>query len=246
MFDWFPYRLTVARTDTPARPGRQARPRIRKRLALVVGLATLGATGLFSLPAAAGTAGSVTATIPIAILSLTVSPSTVIYDNCQGGNSTAHALGFPNGDCNTAGREGVLPLPTGLPPARAFIIITNSGAGGHIQVQGSDAVPQGGGPHWTLCSQIRTCSGPGITARAKNPGADQFNEITRAEPTGSPGPELANTPQCDGAFKGGFGRDCGRALAGEAAAESLQVIGPASSTSPATSFTTTVTWTVVL
>ncbi len=78
MFDWLPYRLTVARPDTPERPRRQARPRIRKHLALVVGsLATLGATGLFSLPAAAGTAGSITATIPIAILSLTVSPSAV-------------------------------------------------------------------------------------------------------------------------------------------------------------------------
>ncbi len=240
MFDWFPYRLTFARTDTPARPRRQARPRIGKRLALLVGgLATLGATGLFSLPAAAATgvppetipptAGSVTATIPIAILSLTVSPSAVTYGNCTGGSSTPTALGFPNGTCHTntvAGR----------------ITITNTGAPGHIQVQGSDAVPKKGGKSWTLCWS--TCSGFGLPGAA-NPGPDQFREFVVGG-IGQGSVELRTFPQCDLAFRFGTGPLCGSAAAGAAATESLGMTGPTSSTSPATSFTTTVTWTVVL
>ncbi len=244
MFDWFPYRLTFGRTDCPARRTRQARPRIGKRLVLIAGsLATLGATGLFSLPAAAGTAGSVTATIPIAILSLTVSPSAVNYGNCRGGNSTATALGFPNGECDTDNAMG-------------RITISNTGAAGHIKVQGSDAVPQGGGtPHWTLCGFGVTplgqiFAGPlcpfSLSARTAKPGADQFREVvtTRAGCCELRGIDLQNPPQCD--FNFSIQGGCGFVPARAFATEFLSMMGPSTSTSPATSFTTTVTWTVVL
>ncbi len=238
MFDWFPYRLTFARTDMPARSRRQVRPRIGKRLALVVGgLATLGATGILSLPAAAGTAGSVTATIPIAILSLTVRPGVVTFGNCRDGTGTAipGGLAFPNGGCRTT---------TG-------ITITNTGLPGRIQGQGSDAVPQDGGtPHWALCLpgdsvHAGTCSGPAPIPGSliRLPGLDQFRESLDGPRLS--GLDLLSTPICDLAFLG-QGPACASAAPGAAVTEFLNMFGPTRSTNPATSFTTTVTWTVVL
>jgi len=132
----FSYRLRLARPlgggRGAGRPG-PARGRLRTAV-LPVGAAlavflTSGATAaLADTPQ-----GGVDVTVPIAMLSLTVAPTSVTLDNCSGGSSTAHALGFPHGSCSAGG-----------------ITVTNTGAPSHVRVQGSDAVPSDNGKHWQL------------------------------------------------------------------------------------------------
>jgi len=238
MFAWFPYRVRLLHPHAAAPPGHSRGLASRKRARVVVGmLLAAAATVVFPLPVGglgvlplgvlASNTGSVTATIPIAVISLTVTPSTATFDNCDGGNSTAHALGFPNGSCST-----ILPL-----------VVTNTGAASHIQVQGSDAAPSTGSPIWNLCFPGGSPKTPACSGPANFPGTDEFSMLYRVPFIGSSFPfsPLSKEPRADQNF--GVG---GAAPAGATATEPLAIVGPFRSTNNSTSFTATVTWIAIL
>jgi hypothetical protein len=139
------------------------------------GIVVLGAAIGPALPAAAATGATETSTIPIAVLSITISPATSTFGTCSQGNSTPTGLGFPNGSCFAPGDL------TG-------ITITNTGPAGHIFVQGGDAVPSDGGTHWTLTGST--------------PGRDQYLLSTAGVPGNNGGVLLTTSPQCDQAVTG--------------------------------------------
>jgi hypothetical protein len=201
-----------------------SRYRVRVAVGVVAGLLPVLAG---ALPAAAAT-GSTTATIPIAVISITVSPGNVTFANCIEGNSLPGALGFPNGHCST---------PT--------ITITNTGAASHVFIQGTDATPLDGGTKWALCNPIPSdnlggpaCTGAPTGFAAFKPGADQFDMQNLANQ--GVGPLILTTPLCDNALP--F-TPCGAALANTAYMESVAMQGPTSSTDQSNSFSTTITWT---
>jgi hypothetical protein len=206
------------------------------------GRATLGTTlfatllALIAAPLAASAASSATATINVApppVKSVTVSPTTLTYASCGSGNSgTASQLPFPSGECNTQSYS-----------------VTNSGnVSEQISVQGADAVSSGTGTHtnWTLCSSFSGDQSPppactGVGALSGNfPGQNQFEEEVNSSPVFI---ELSNSPQCDLSFGARSGTTCASAAANASRSPWLQMIGPASSTDPSLTFTTTVTYT---
>ena len=140
-----------------------------------VGVAVLGAAMGPPITAAAGSSATETSTIPIAVLSITISPATSTFGSCSEGNSTSTGLGFPNGQCIAPGDL-------------SGITITNEGAAGHIFVQGGDAIPSDGGTHWTLVGST--------------PTRDQYLMATSAVPSNGGGVLLTTSPQCDTAFGG--------------------------------------------
>jgi hypothetical protein len=180
---------------------------------------------------AAAPSGSLTETIDVGVRSLTVSPPAVSI--C----SPASPLTSPNGDC----------------PSSDFIAVTNGPVGGHIDVNGTDAVPSDGGTHWTLCSYYVDCAGPGFGS-GHLPGSDQY--ATGAYQTydqfgDAVGPFLENSPECDTSWSGLAGARvsglgvCVPVSANQTASEYLYVRGPSSSTDQSPTFTTSVTWTAV-
>jgi hypothetical protein len=204
------------------RDERLAHRRLAHRLGrFELGALVLVAAGLVTLPAAAASGtGSVSATINVGsnALSLTVSPST--FDYC----TPTAPLTFPNGPC----------------PASSDVTVTFGNVAGHVDVNGADAVPLGGGTHWTLCGG--TSGGPACTGGAsETPGVDQYAEgefIGTTVPTNA---LLGNAPICDL----GFGPTCGEATAGQSATEKYIMVGPSSSSSTASSFSTSITWTAL-
>jgi hypothetical protein len=180
----------------------------------------LAAVALSARPASASSTGSVSATINVgsSALSLTVSPGSVSY--CTAGSP----LSFPNGQCTSS----------------PDVTVTMGNVAGHIDVNGADAVPAGGGgTHWTLCGG--STGAPSCTGSSGAPGADQYSE---AELIGGQiflNSFLANTASCDIAFSGA---SC-PAAANDSRSETFQLVGPSASTSSATSFTTSITWTAV-
>lgn len=193
------------------------------RRALAVS-ATAALLALTATPALADDRGSTTATINIAVRSVTVTPSAVTYGNCVDSNilSTGNGLTFPNGACGA---------PTEALDGVTAIVVTNGDVPSHIDVEGADAVPADQGPHWILVG------GSGV------PSQDEFAELTlNAGLTGAGGEVyLSTTPQCDYPLYQG---SC-FAQAGEPGADVLNMKGPSASTDPSTSFTTTVTWLAV-
>jgi hypothetical protein len=194
--------------------------------------------GLSSAPALAQSSGSSTATINVGtqpVLSLTVSPSTVTYANCDGGSSTTSTLGFPNATCFVG---GVIDSAQG---SAGGVTVTNTGAPSQVDVNGANAIPSDAGTNWTLVTDA-------------TPGANQFVE-DGAGWSGNDADdslEYTNSPQCDAAFGEGQGqgtKDNGACTAasttGESTAEQLYIIGPASSTDTSSTFTTVITWTAV-
>ena len=185
-------------------------------LALPLLLVTVALT---PLPASASSGSSVSATINVgaSALSLTVSPSAVSY-------CTANTpLSFPNGQCTSS----------------PDVTVTMGNVGGHIDVNGADAVPSGfASTHWTLCGG--STGAPSCTGSGGAPGKDEYSEaelITGQIFTNS---YLANTASCDIAF----GNSC-PAAANDSRSETYQLVGPAASTAAASSFTTSITWTAV-
>jgi hypothetical protein len=220
-------RIQLVRVERGRHPsGRSGALRRRVIVALAAAALAASAAG----PAwAQTTSGGTTAFIPVAqppVRSITVSPGTVTYTNCTGGNSTATQLGFPNGTCTVAS------------PA---ITVTNGPAPGHIDVNGANATPADGGTHWALCGP--NAGEPACAAPPDIPGADQFSEDT-ISPSGT-GVILTTTPSCDGAFNSTNAADNCAASAGHSTGEGLFVRGPSSSTDTSANFSTTVTWTAV-
>jgi hypothetical protein len=197
-------------------------------------IAAFAAGALALIPAAsapaAGTA-NLNMAIDVAVRSLTVSPGSI--------NECDSPLTFPNDLCPH------------LENLAAQITITNGGAGGHVDVNGTNAVPSdGSGNDWLLCQAIGPvgCAGGGL------PGADQFSQQTCG--TFSSGPVSGSScstyvtagPECDTAFEwsatSGSVAGCA-STAGQTATEFLDLRGPSSSSDQSPVFTTTVTWTAV-
>jgi hypothetical protein len=199
----------------------------------------LVAVGLVSVElapsATAQSGGTVTVDIPISatsaptpVRSVTVGPNTATY-GCSGQDG---GLTFPNGACSTG-----------------QITITNGGVPSRILVNGDDAVPEVSGTNWVLCG---ASGGPACGGSGGLPGADQYRERTRGSSFFGPldGPFLANSAQCDTAFAFGFDPTFGQppaptcnAAANQSSPETVRLVGPASSTTTADSFSTTITWT---
>lgn len=228
MFTVFSYRIRLI-----ALPERTARvepkpPASHRRRGILVAIAgAVGVSCLSALPAAADS-GSVGVTVNIAQISITVSPSTATLTGCSRGNSTPTQLGFPNGQC-----EG-----------GAFITITNTGAGSHISVEATNAIPADNGTPWSLCTfgGATPCSGPTITGVVA-PGTDQFAmTVQSASVPPLEGPQsLSTTLLPDGHFGSG-----GAAAAGAMQKENTLLYGPQSSTDQSASFSTSITWVAAL
>lgn len=195
---------------------------------LVVAAAAALGSAVAAEPAAANADGSTTATIDVAVRSVTVSPTAVTYSPCfdDNGTSTGSVLVPPDGAC------GAGPLT-----------VTNGGAPSNIEVNGSDAVPVDNGTHWVLCgsaSPATSCAQGAFT-----PGQDQYLEQTEHYlASGSPrsGPFLSNSPACDTAFGDPSAPSCA-AAPNQATQETLGMTGPSSSTDPSGTFSTVITWT---
>jgi hypothetical protein len=215
MLAFLPYRIRLTRRHQQLpRPALGLRTHRLRRPALLATMTAVGMSGFFALPAAAAS-GSVATTVNIAMVSLTVSPGAVTLAQCSGGNSTPTRLGFPNATC-TGGT----------------VTVTNSGAGSHISMQGGNAIPSDNGTPWSLICPASTPQ----CATWSTPGADQFG-LELIFPIGG-GEFVLPTPQPDVMFGTG-----GAATSGQSVPEPVDLWGPASSTDPSPSFTTTITWT---
>lgn len=124
-----------------------------------------------------------------------------------------------------------LTFPNGTCLASSPIAVTYGSTSGHIDVNGADAVPQDNGTHWTLCGG----GGAACTKSTNTPGLDQYELGTSSTFI------LTNTPQCDTAFNA----TCLPVSPGQTVNETYLLEGPASSTSSASTFTTTMTWTAL-
>jgi hypothetical protein len=223
---------------------------MRLRSIGTVGSAALAVGGLlflFGSTSSADTSGpvsanlsvtSTTGTPPPPVRSITVSPSTVSYGNCDF-NPGQNNLTFPNGECSTT----VAPGP-GLQPG---ITITNGAAAGHVDVQTSDFVPSDNGTPWTPCvsdSSVSTapkCTGPAGSGSFKYPGVNEFAAATNDVALSTGGPYLGTTAECDTQFDAG---DC-VAAANASTIEALEITGPSSASDSSLNYTETVTWTAV-
>ena len=141
------------------------------------------------------------------------------------GNSLPDKLGFPNGIC----------FAPAFYSAATAIIVTNTGAAGHIDITGSNAVPADNLTPWTLCDEGPSCTGP-----SNRPGQDQAAVRSLGVVGAVNGPFLSTNPQCDTAFSAGCA-----AATGQNTAEFLQLTGPTASTDGSDTFTIHVTWTAV-
>jgi hypothetical protein len=150
---------------------------------------------------------------------VSVSPAVVTFGSCTAGTSTATELGFPSGRCTVGGFPYTAPSVGG-------VTVTNAGAAGEIEVNGTNAIPSDDVAPWTLVSGT--------------PGANQFflETIGWDGTTGTVG-YIGAPPVCDNAFD--F-YSCS-VPSGQSQAEELEIVGPSSSTDTSTSFTTIVTWT---
>ena len=219
-----PYRVSLIRSGEQGLSSDVARRRSRllrlaPPLAAVTAVCALGLASV--MPVSASSSGGTTATVNIAVRSITVSPSTSTFDYCADNTykSTGGYLSFPNGICAVT----------------SGVTITNGTASGNIDVQGADAIPSDNGTHWTLCGG----TGPSCTGGAGNAGQDQFRELESNNSNNSP--LLTTSPQCDTAFNAG---SCA-ATSGQAATQALNLYGPSASTDTSSSFSTVWTWTAV-
>lgn len=173
------------------------------------------------------------------IRSITVSPGSVSFGHCTGGNgatdSTQGSLGYPNATCSVGGTGANATYP---------IAVTYAGLPGEVDVSATDAVPADGGTHWTLCNppapgqSSPTCSGAG------QPDKDQY-ELENQSPAGT-GVALTTSSACDKAFAAGG--TCSAAPAEftkQTQDENLILIGPRTWDDHSTSWTMTITWTAI-
>ena len=191
----------------------------------------------------AGGSGATTGHLKVVptIRSVTVAPGSVTFGNCSGGsgytNSTANALGYPNGSC-TVGAIGV---------NETFpITVTYTGIPGSVYVSGSSAVPADNGSEWTLCSPPGSpANQTACTGTQGLPGDDQYMVMNFAEAVENAG-VLTTTPSCDKEFDSHGG--CAatpQEFQTQVQHEGLLLTGPKSWSDHSTSWTVTVTWTAV-
>ena len=168
------------------------------------------------------TVTTVAATADAALVrSVTVSATTVTYGSCSGADPKV--LSFPNGRCVSAQVE-----------------VKNGAAAAKIDVSGASAGPADDGKSWTLCGGQRgaACAG----ARGA-PGENQYSERTAGQLSHTAlieGPLLSSSAACDTAFSR---TGCTAAAKQTGVPESLELVGPASSSDRSTRFTTTIVWT---
>ena len=210
--------------------------RVRRRrtwafvlLAVALLLAVIAFTNRPAPAASNGDSISISLKAVPTIRSVTVSPDTASFSNCNGGSagadtkSTSNELGYPNGYCwvGAPGASGSFP-----------ITIKYQGPPGQVFVVGGNAVPSDGGPQWGLCNPSAACSGPGGA-----PGVNQYMVKNFGTDTNS-STGLTGSLSCDQEFSA---RGCS-ATPGQSQKEGIELIGPQSSGSTSSSWTVTVTW----
>lgn len=208
-------------------------------LLLPIVMIGLAACGISAAPQGAGTSGSLSlslTTVPT-VRSITVSPATAAFSDCEGGKSsqdtksTLGKLGFPNGQCSVG-----LTNPAVYP-----ITITNTGIASYVYVNGTSASPADDGNQWALCN-IGDHPAVACTSNVKRlPGADQYL-VQNFSPFGESRSGITGMPACDEEFDPSDG--CW-AVEGASQTEGLELTGPLVSTDGSTKWTMTVTWTPV-
>jgi hypothetical protein len=228
------YRISIDTAPLTSRAG-VTRDRMARRGFLGGGIALALILGTAPYAFAANS-GSVTATIYAqapSTYSITVGPSAISF--C----SVTSPLTYPDGSCG----YGHIP---GSGSVTGGVTITNTGAAGHIDVNGADAVPSDNvtSDNWTLCGS--SCDGPtedGLPAGAapQLPGPNQFELDTESNTSVGFGPVVLNAPQCDTAFTGST--NACSATTGQSQDEAIGFTGPSSTTDTSSTFSTTITWT---
>ena len=172
------------------------------------------------------------------IRSITVSPGSVEFANCSGGNgatnSTGKAMGYPNGLCSV-----------GVVNAQFPITVSYTGLPGQVYVQSSNAVPSDGGTQWTLCSPPAGGSEqPQTTCKGTSglPGNDQYMIQNFAEQVSS-ATVLNGSAACDQEFDPAGGCSATPAeFTKQTQHEGLLLTGPSTWDDHSTSWTMTITW----
>jgi hypothetical protein len=172
------------------------------------------------------------------IRSITVSPGSVQFGNCSGGNgatnSTDKAMGYPNGLCSV-----------GVVNEQFPITVSYTGLPGQVYVQSSNAVPSDGGTQWTLCSPPAGGSEqPQTTCKGTNglPGNDQYMVQNFAEQVSS-ATVLNGSAACDQEFDPAGGCSATPAESTKQTQhEGLLLTGPSTWDDHSTAWTMTITW----
>jgi hypothetical protein len=186
-------------------------------------------------PPAFGGSGSVTAHLKVVptIRSVTVSPDSVNFGNCQeGSGDTASAgdqLGYPNGICwvGSTGSNGHFP-----------VTVTYTGLAGNVWVHAEDAVSDNSG-NWSLCDPTGK---PACTGAQNNPGDNQVTVMTFAQDVNDYH-MLTSDAECDIEFQaGGFCTAAPAQFQSVTAHEGIRLIGPKASDDSSTSWSVTIIW----
>ncbi len=167
-------------------------------LLLPIVMIGVASCGISAAPQGAGTSGSISlslTTVPT-VRSITVSPATAAFSECEGGKSsqdtksTLGKLGFPNGQCSVG-----LTNPAVYP-----ITITNTGIASYVYVNGTSASPADDGSQWALCN---IGDHPAVACRSNDkrlPGADLVPGAELPVPFGESRSGITGTPACDEEF----------------------------------------------
>jgi hypothetical protein len=186
-------------------------------------------------PPAFGGSGTVTAHLKVVptIRSVTVSPDSVNFGNCnEGSGDTASAgdqLGYPNGICwvGNTGSNGHFP-----------VTVTYTGLAGNVWVHAEDAVSANNG-NWSLCDPTGK---PACTGDQNNPGDNQVTVMTFAQDVNDYH-MLTSDAECDIEFQaGGFCAAAPAQFQSISAHEGIRLIGPKASDDSSTSWSVTIIW----
>ncbi len=180
--------------------------------------------------AAGATSATFTATVPVAVTSITVSPQSGTFAHCTGGSSTASALGFPNGTCTMSS-----------------VTVSTSGGPASVDASASNAAAGDGGTGWTLCvpggtTGTASCANTSTALAApgvgKLPGANQF---ALTDSVASATGYIQSTSACLPGLSG-WKTSCAALTTSPV---SLTLYGPQSATDGSSQFTFTLTFTAV-
>jgi hypothetical protein len=179
--------------------------------------------------AASSQTATVTVTAPTTTKSLTITPSgtsttfAACNDPSQGNIAT---LTIPNGQCSL-----------GTWSTSGFVTVANGPVAALISIQGGPAQAKNGTGNWQLPPATPI---PVDSTYQPSVGADTYGEVVLNSASQN-GNSLGTLPVCDFAFGQG---ECANAQPGAHANEIPIVVAPKSSSSTATSFDITTTWTV--
>lgn len=199
-----------------------------------------GTDGNTSGGTASGSNSSTTGHLSVVptIRSVTVSPGSVQFGDCTGGNgatnSTQKALGYPNGSCSVGLINETFPIS-----------VTYTGLPGQVYVQSTNAVPSDSGTQWNLCAPSDTTEASQgqttCTGTDSLPGNDQYMIENFAADTNAS--VLTSSARCDEAFDTGGGCTANPAeFTKQTQHEGLMLTGPATWDDHSTSWTMTITW----